>query len=113
VYAVIRGEHGRIALVRTTLGLFLPGGGVEAGEGLEAALCREVLEECACGLRIRRLVGEALQYHDGYRSRHVFFAGDFVGPPGRNGEHELLWLRHTEAAQDMYHRSHAWAIGNA
>src|SRR5215472_6882936 len=79
VYALIHGEDGRVALVRTEIGLSLPGGGVEDGEEVEAALRREVREECAFELHIRGRVGEALQYHGKYRSRHVFFAADFVG----------------------------------
>jgi ADP-ribose pyrophosphatase YjhB (NUDIX family) len=110
VYALIRGEEGRVALVRTEIGLSLPGGGVEEGEGLEAALRREVREECAFELRIHGRVGEALQYHGQYRSRHVFFAAEFVG--GRTGasEYEVEWFDPAEAVRCLYHRSHAWAV---
>jgi 8-oxo-dGTP diphosphatase len=112
VYAVIRGEDGRVAVVHSDgFGLFLPGGGVEAGEGLEEAIRREVREECACELQLCRRVGEAVQYHGAYRARHVFFVAELVGPPTGTGEHELLWLDPAEAAARFYHRSHAWAIG--
>jgi 8-oxo-dGTP diphosphatase len=111
VYAVVRGAGGRVALVHDPAGLFLPGGGVETGEGLEEALLREIREECGCEGRILRLVGEAVQYHGEYRSRHVFFAAEFTGPPDRPGEHEMEWFDPGEAVKGLYHRSHAWAVG--
>jgi 8-oxo-dGTP diphosphatase len=110
VYALIRGSDGRVAVVRTEIGLSLPGGGVEDGEELEEALRREVREECAFELRLHRRIGETLQYHGQYRSRHVFFAADFAGRRTGTGEHELEWFDPAEAVRCLYHRSHAWAV---
>src|SRR5262245_14601271 len=62
VYAVIRDRDGRVAAVRSRGNLFLPGGGIEAGESPEQALVREVEEECAQRLHIVGKMGEALQY---------------------------------------------------
>src|SRR5215475_15141936 len=62
VYAVIRDSDGRVAAVRSRGNLFLPGGGIEAGESPEHALMREVEEECAQQLHIAGKIGEALQY---------------------------------------------------
>src|SRR4029434_6323436 len=62
VYAVIPNSDGRVAAVRYRGHLFLPGGGIEAGESPEQALVREVEEECAQRLHIAEKIGEALQY---------------------------------------------------
>lgn len=49
-------RHGQLLLVRQQKGTktywLLPGGGVERGETVEAALCREVREECALDVRV-------------------------------------------------------------
>src|SRR2546422_7519107 len=50
-YGLIENEHGQLAVVRTSQGAFLPGGGIEAGETPSKAIVREAFEEC--GLVIR------------------------------------------------------------
>lgn len=56
-------DGGRIALVRNSWsdGWVLPGGGVEAGESLEAAAAREVTEETGLRVDVERLVARIEQ----------------------------------------------------
>jgi len=49
-YAVIADARGRVGVMRTPTGFHLPGGGMDAGETPEAALAREVREECGRGI---------------------------------------------------------------
>src|SRR5688572_20136193 len=78
-YGIIRGEAGRIAIVRTPGGIFLPGGGQDPGESLEQALVREVLEECGFHVRVGAFVGAADELAQlgeekkFYRKRCAFF----------------------------------------
>ena len=58
VSAVVYDGDGRILLIKTTkAGWELPGGRVEQGEDLIAALKREVQEETGCEIEIGRLTG--------------------------------------------------------
>lgn len=58
VMGVVRDPAGRVLLVRTARrGWEPPGGQVERGEDLLAALQREILEESGCDVTVGRLVG--------------------------------------------------------
>jgi 8-oxo-dGTP diphosphatase len=117
VYAVIRGEAGQVALVREWQHLFLPGGGIEAGEDLEMALRREVREECCRTIHIEGLLGEALQYFSvrdrHYASHGTYFVACFTGQSSGTPAHELVWLDPYDAAATVFHRAHRWAIETA
>jgi 8-oxo-dGTP diphosphatase len=114
VYAVIRDAERRVAAVRTSLGLMLPGGGLERGETLLECLRRELREECARPVAIERQIGLALEFFEtaegAFEGRHVFFEARFVGEPNGTAEYELVWLEPAAAASALHHRSHAWAL---
>lgn len=94
--AIIRAD--RFLLVRRAMppaeGLYtLPGGGVEAGETLTEAVCREVREETALEIEPIALAGyrEAVVRDEGGRVRRHFVILPFAcryldGEPALNGE---------------------------
>jgi 8-oxo-dGTP diphosphatase len=115
VYAVIPDSAGRIATIQVYGYLFLPGGGLEAGESPEQALVREVAEECAQRLHIAKKIGEALQYFyarsdDKYFAMHaVFYAGAFLGQTPGQAALPVVWVW-PDATGQFFHASHLWAV---
>ena len=103
-------------MVRTAEGVFLPGGGVEPGESAEAAARRETGEECAFDVTIDAEVGRAADIvwskkeSTCFEKRCVFFSGTVAAPVDRPPEHEVLWLRPTDALAMITREGHAWAV---
>ena len=112
-YAVIRDEAGRMAVVSTPVGLALPGGGQEPGEGPEQAAAREVGEECGLRIEVGAVIGVA---DDGryYRKRCTYFFAEVVGRcDAVEVDHELRWLPPADAEADLMHGSQRWAVSRA
>jgi 8-oxo-dGTP diphosphatase len=116
-YAVIVGRNDQVALVRTSDGCFLPGGGAEPAESPEETLKREVLEECGAGVEIVRPLGFAIEYvvAEGkrYFAKQCTFFEARLGEqqaPAVEPDHELIWLPIPEALGKLTHRSQAWAV---
>lgn len=119
-YGLVYDAEGRIAVMETPRGGFLPGGGIEPSETPEEALVREVQEECGLGVTIGERLGEAAEYRctEGHahaiRKDCVFFAAVFTGESGRGAateaDHTLLWLTPTEAEERLAHGSQKWIV---
>lgn len=116
-YAIIRDADGRLCVVQTSEGAFLPGGGLEVGETPDQAVLREVAEECGFAARVERRVGAANQllYAESEQSYYeipsVFFEVLVVGAvsatePG----HQVTWLSAGEASQQLSRESHRWIV---
>jgi 8-oxo-dGTP diphosphatase len=116
-YAFLQDRAGRLAVVRATDGVFLPGGGLENGESTEAAVAREALEECGLVVRVGARVSRLVQFvvtagGVSVEKRCVFFdarierANRAAMLPG----HETLWLGPASAARILKHDSQMWAV---
>jgi len=109
---------GRLALVRTPEGIYLPGGGIEAGETPEEALVREAFEECGLHVRAGTWRERAVQFAYAkpermyFEKRSLFLDGAISRETGAatEADHELFWLAAADAPAVLTHEAHAWAV---
>lgn len=117
-YGLIFDDRGRIAVMETPRGCFLPGGGSEGSETPEETLVREAREECGFSINVGRRLGEAAEYRDtpghdyAIRKDCVFFAATVTGTGGAatEADHTLIWLEPQEAETRLTHGSQQWAV---
>jgi len=87
VRAVLSDKNGQIALMYAKQRDYykLPGGGVDEGEDLEAALSRELLEETGSRATITEELGEVVEWRDFDQMNQVSFAykAILVGEPDK------------------------------
>lgn len=118
-YGCITDNQGRIAVIRNPKGIYLPGGGIDAGESHEEAVVREVIEECGLVVRIGRWITHAVEFvysepertHFAKRSIFVDCIVEEVGANKIEEDHDLLWVDSETAAGVLSPLSHGWAVG--
>jgi 8-oxo-dGTP diphosphatase len=109
---------GRLALVRTPRGVYLPGGGVEPGETPAAAVEREAREECGLVVRVGAWTAAAVQHvHAAAEGTHFEKRSTFVDAAvvaelaaRADDDHALLWVDAADAPRLLSHESHGWAV---
>lgn len=107
-----------IAVTRTPEALYLPGGGIEAGEMPEEAVVREAVEECGLVVRpgawrvraveIVRAARSPTWYEKHGTIMDAAIVGDVRAPT--ESDHVLEWMTPDEAMRALHHASHRWAV---
>ena len=117
-YALVADAHGRVAVVRSVDGIFLPGGGIDPGESPQDAIRREALEECGLVLRPGAWALHAVQFSysrsEGahFEKRSTFLDASIGGADSTrlHADHELIWASPFDATRLLSHASHSWAV---
>lgn len=117
-YAVIENEERQIAVIETSKGCFLPGGGIEIGESDIDALSREVLEETGYQISIQAEIGESVEYIDveGEGKHYQIYSRFYSAQLGSKGkddiekDHHLVWLWPEEALKRLKPQAQGWII---
>jgi 8-oxo-dGTP diphosphatase len=117
-YGLAQDDRGRIAVVRTPQGMYLPGGGIETGEAPAEAVVRELMEECGLVVCAGRWLGRAVQFlysksertHFEKWSTFLDVSVESVGSSGVEADHELVWTAPSEASAILTDGSHRWAV---
>ncbi len=118
VYALIENNDRQIAVIKTSNGYFLPGGGIDIGESDIEALRREVVEETGYQVSILREIGAAVDYiaveGEGkhYQIRSRFYRVQLRSKVGNGIEkdHRLVWLLLEDAMKLLKRQSQVWIL---
>jgi len=117
-YAVIPGNDGRIAVVGTPKGVFLPGGGIGPREDVARAIEREAFEECGLVVCVGAWRARAVEHvyasdeKTQYEKRSTFCAATLLAPSAMpiEKDHVLAWFTPDEAMGLLTPHSHRWAL---
>ncbi len=117
-YGVVADDRGQLAIVRSPRGVFLPGGGIDAGETPEEAVKREMIAECGLIVQPGTWRVQAIQFvysepertHFEKRCTFIESAGAGHNSSGLEPDHELIRVRPEVATQMLSHQSHCWAV---
>jgi 8-oxo-dGTP diphosphatase len=123
-YGVALGAAGDCVLVlcvEAPGGLFLPGGGAEAGEHAEDTLCRELREELGASVTVLEPLGTAGQYvleqatGRAFNKLERFFLIELSRLNERRGEadHRPVWLPAEEALARLREEAQRWGLAQA
>lgn len=116
-YAVVLLPNGQVAMVRTPVGVYLPGGGIDPGESPEDALHREMAEETGLLIDIVARIGVVRQVVPRHgrpawnKVCHYFRCTERGTTRQLEEDHELLWVPLDRAAQHVPLPADRWALG--
>jgi 8-oxo-dGTP diphosphatase len=117
-YAIILNNCRQVAVIHSSMGMFLPGGGQDHGESLEMTVTREAKEESGISISGVKKLGVCDQLcfakseNTYYRKREYFFLATQVGDPEPRGtEDEMLkWVDVDHALAQLAEEAQRWGL---
>lgn len=117
-YGFLFNKHQELAVIQTSWGLFLPGGGLDEGENERVGLERELFEEMGIKVQSAELVCRAAQYlfsrhyQKHFRKIGAFYLVEVAQPIllKMEDEHELLWMDKRQASLELSEEFQRWAL---
>ena len=121
VYGLLFDDAGKIAVIETPRGYFLPGGGIEGDESHQECVIREFLEETGHEVSVSHFVCEGALYGIAPNiMKYMKLTGFFykVGLTGKTiakieEDHDLKWIDTGEAVELLKLENQAWAVAVA
>ena len=114
---LIAARDGKLAVIQTPKGLFLPGGGIECGKSDADCIRREILEETGCEAEVGAFLCAAESYttHNILGAFHPiqFYYTGRIGKCIREPsapEHKLLWQPPENVRGKLFPEMQNWAI---
>jgi len=96
-YGIVTNRQGHLAVVRTPIGLSLPGGGSDEPEAPEATVLREAREECGLDVRVGPWRRTAIEHvfstaeQAQFEKRNTFCDATVIGAVGEPSEPDHLF----------------------
>lgn len=117
-YGLLFNDLGQLAIIHTSFGQFLPGGGLDPGETELEGLRRELKEEIGFTLTRANFLMKVAQYHwSEFYQKHfkkigAFYHIEAMAPttPEFQDGHTLLWKDPAEGAQILNQEFQRYAV---
>ncbi|WP_186430416.1 NUDIX domain-containing protein [Clostridium sp. BSD9I1] len=120
VYGIVTDGEGKVAVIKTPAGYFLPGGGMENEETHKECIEREFIEETGYKIEIQKFIGRASLYHISKTKQYLRGIGYFYIVSLENyyaapieKDHKLIWLEPNECIKSLFLEHQAWAVSES
>ncbi len=120
-YGIALNNENKVPVVKTAIGYFLLGGGIENEETHEECIVRECLEEAGLCVKVKEFICKGDKYHWSDALKYYmhgigyFYNMKITGKLAVQieSDHELVWLTVDECCQKLFLEHQVWAVEQA
>ena len=118
IYGIALNNEGEVAVIKTSIGYFLPGGGLEDGETHKECLEREFMEETGYAVDVDKYIGKSSLYHLSSTYGYLQGIGCFYLTRIKykkenvriDDDHHLQWVELSKCIKSLFLQHQAWAV---